>query len=136
MLTDFYTTPKKTRFPEDFGTEKITSLKIGNETKFKKRNKFSSNIRLEKKDQYSSLLSSGIRYKSDTSLNTVHINSKYMNNRLLNNQNIKSKVGIDIYNSYYKVDANNWAYVQYINKADQSHSSRYLENKLISESIF
>ena len=119
LLTDFYTTPKKTRFPEDFGTEKITSIKFGNEVKFINKNKFSSNIRLEKKDQHSSLLSSGIRYKSDTSLNTVHINSKYMNNRLSNNQEIKSKIGIDIYNSNYKVDANNWAYVQYINKADQ-----------------
>ena len=119
LLTDFYTTPKYSRFPEDFGTEKITSLKIGKEIKLENDNKFSTNLRLENKDQYSSMLSWGIRYKSKTTLNTAHLNSQYINNESSSLKGVTSKFGIDIYNSTYKVDANNWQYTQYINKAEQ-----------------
>ncbi len=119
LLTDFYNKPKYTRFPEDFGSEKIKSLKIGNEAVLSNNSKFLSSLRLEKKDQYSSMLNFGIRYKSDTSLNTVHLNSQLINSNLFSNKNLESKFGIDVYNSNYKVDANNWAYVQYINKAEQ-----------------
>ena len=69
----------------------------------------------EKKDQYSSMLNYGITYKSDTSLNTVHLNSQLINSNLFSDKNLEGKFGIDVYNSNYKVDANNWAYVQYIN---------------------
>ena len=119
LLTDFYTNPKYSRFPEDFGTEKITSLKIGKEKNFDNNSKFSTNLRLENKDQYSSMLSWGIRYKSKTTLNTAHLNSQYINNGSLFWTGVTPKFGIDIYNSTYKVDANNWAYTQYINKAEQ-----------------
>ena len=119
LLSDFYITPKHTRFPQDFGTENITSIKFGNEIKFHDQNKLSSNIRLENKDQYSSMLSSGIRYKSKTTLNTAHLNSQFINNESSLDSGITSKFGFDIYDSTYKVDANNWQYTQYINKAEQ-----------------
>ena len=119
LLTDFYTNPKYSRFPEDFATEKITSLKIGKEIKLENDSKFSTNLRLENKDQYSSMLSWGIRYKSKTALNTAHLNSQYINNESSFGTGVTSKFGIDIYNSTYKVDANNWQYTQYINKAEQ-----------------
>jgi len=65
------------------------------------------------------MLNYGITYKSDTSLNTVHINSQLINSNLFSDKNVEGKFGIDVYNSNYKVDANDWAYVQYINKAEQ-----------------
>jgi len=34
LLTDFYENPKQTRFPEDFATEKISSIKLGGEKNF------------------------------------------------------------------------------------------------------
>ena len=73
LLTDFYNKPKYTRFPEDFGSEKIKSLKIGNESVLSNNAKLLSSLRLEKKDQYSSMLDYGITYESDTSLNTEHM---------------------------------------------------------------
>ena len=65
------------------------------------------------------MLSWGIRYKSKTALNTAHLNSQYINNESSFGTGVTSKFGIDIYNSTYKVDANNWQYTQYINKAEQ-----------------
>lgn len=119
LLTDFYTTPKYSRFLEDFGTEKITSLKIGKETKLENDSKLSVNLKLENKDQYSSMLSWGTRYKSKTTLNTAQLNSQYINNESSIGSGVTEKFGIDIYNSTYKVDANDWQYTQYINKAEQ-----------------
>ena len=94
-------------------------MKIGKEIKLENDSKFSTNLRLENKDQYSSMLSWGIRYKSKTALNTAHLNSQYINNESSFGTGVTSKFGIDIYNSTYKVDANNWQYTQYINKAEQ-----------------
>jgi len=119
LLTDFYENPKQTRFPEDFATEKISSIKLGGEKNFYNENKITSILRLEKKDQYSSMLNWGIRYKSKTTLNTAHFNSQFISNKSTLKKDIIGKFGIDIYNSTYKVDANNWAYNQYINKAEQ-----------------
>ena len=119
LLTDFYTTPKYSRFTEDFATEKITSLKLGKELNLQNNDKFSTNLRLENKDQYSSMLNWGIRYKSKTTLNNALLNSQFINNESSIDTGVIRKFGIDIYNSTYKVDANNWAYTQYINKAEQ-----------------
>ena len=120
LLTDFYNKPKFTRFPSDFGNEKVTSLNFGTEHKFNNNRKLSSNIKIDKKDQFSSMLSSGILYKSDTTLNTIHINSNFNDKLQVYNNNITAKFGLDLFDSYYKVDANNWNYVQYINKANQT----------------
>jgi len=119
LLTDFYENPKYTRFPEDFATEKISFIKLGGEKILQNQNKITSNLRLENKDQYSSMLNWGIRYKSKTTLNTAHFNSQFISNNSSLYRDIIGKFGIDIYNSTYKVDANNWAYNQYINKAEQ-----------------
>ena len=119
LLTDFYENPKQTRFPEDFATEKISSIKLGGEKNFYNENKITSILRLEKKDQYSSMLNWGIRYKSKTTLNTAHFNSQFISNKSTLKKDIIGKFGIDIYNSTYKVDANDWEYTQYINKAEQ-----------------
>ena len=102
LLTDYYNKPTYTRFPKDFGSEKIKSLKIGNESVLSNNAKFLSSLRLEKKDQYSSMLNYGITYKSDTSLNTIHLNSQLINSNLFSNKNLESKFGIDVYNSNYK----------------------------------
>ena len=120
LLTDFYNKPKYTRFPSDFGNEKVMSFNFGTELKLNNNRKLSSNIKMDKKDQFSSLLSGGILYKSDTTLNTTHLNSKFNDKLQLLNYNITTKFGLDLFDSYYKVDANNWNYVQYINKANQT----------------
>ena len=119
-LTDFYTRPRYSRTPEDFGTEKVNSISIGSQNILDSGNKFSNVLKFEDKDQTTSALSGGRYILAKTNLETSTFSSKLIKKYKFNNLDLKSKFGVDFFKSDYRAIGNNWSQVKYHNIASQN----------------
>ena len=119
-LTDFYTRPRYSRTPEDFGTEKVNAISIGSQNILDSGNKFSNVFKFEDKDQTTSALSGGRYILAKTNLETATLSSKLTKKQRFNNLDLKSKLGIDFFNSSYRAIGNDWYQVKYHNIASQN----------------
>ena len=119
-LTDFYTRPRYSRTPEDFGTEKVNSISIGSQNILNSGIKTSNVFKFEDKDQTTSALSGGRYILAKTNLETATISSKITKKQKLNNMNLNSKLGVDIYSSSYRAIGNDWYQNKYHNIAKQN----------------
>jgi iron complex outermembrane receptor protein len=118
-LTDFYTTPRYSRTPEDFGTEKVNSISFGSQNTLNSGIKLSNIFKFEDKDQITSSLSSGQYILAKTNLETSTFSSKVIKNHKLDNINLNYNIGIDFFSSGYRAIGNNWSQVKYHNIANQ-----------------
>jgi len=119
-LTDFYTRPRYSRTPEDFGTEKVNAISIGSQNILDSGNKFSNIFKFEDKDQTTSALSGSRYILAKTNLETATLTSKLTKKQRFNNLDLKSKLGIDFFNSSYRAIGNDWYQNKYHNIASQN----------------
>ena len=96
-LTDFYTRPRYSRTPEDFGTEKVNYISIDSQNILDSGNKFSNVFKFEDKDQTTSALSGGRYILAKTNLETSTFSSKLIKKYKITKLNLKTKCVVDFF---------------------------------------
>ena len=118
-LDDFYSRPRYSRTPEDFGTEKVNSISFGAQNLLSVDVKLSNVIKFEDKDQTTSALSGNRYILAKTNLETITATSKLTKNFNFKNTNFVTDFGVDFINSDYRAIGNDWFQTKYHNIANQ-----------------
>ena len=118
-ITDFYTRPRYSRNPEDYGTEKVNSISVGSQNILNSGAKFSNVLKFEDKDQRTSSYSWGQYIRAKTNLETSTFSSKLSKKNQFKNLDSNINLGVDFFSSDYRAIGNNWSQVKYHNIANQ-----------------
>ena len=118
-ITDFYTRPRYSRNPEDYGTEKVNSISVGSQNILNSGAKFSNVLKFEDKDQKTSSYSWGQYIRAKTNLETSTFSSKLSKKNQFKNLDSNINLGVDFFSSDYRAIGNDWSQVKYHNIANQ-----------------